>query len=103
MDSVASMPTWATFAVFVMVALAIDLALHRDDHEIGFTEALAWSVVWIALALLFNGFVYVRFGREAALQFLTGYLVEKSLSVDNIFVFVALFRAFAVPPRLQHR
>src|SRR5205814_2656179 len=63
----------------------------------------ACSVVWIALALLFNGFVYLRFGREAALQFLPGYLVEKSLSVDNIFVFVALFQAFAVPPRLQHR
>jgi tellurite resistance protein TerC len=103
MESVGSLSTWAGFGVFVIIALAIDLALHRDAHEIGFTEALAWSVVWIALALLFNGFVYVRFGREAALQFFTGYLVEKSLSVDNIFVFVALFQAFAVPARLQHR
>ena len=103
MESVASLPAWVAFGAFVIVALAIDLALHRDAHEIGFTEALAWSVVWIALALLFNGFVYGRFGREAALQFFTGYLVEKSLSVDNIFVFVALFQAFAIPLRLQHR
>src|SRR4051794_17855718 len=103
MESVASLPIWAGFGVFVMAALAIDLALHRDAHEIAFREALAWSVVWVALSLLFNGFVYVRFGSEAALQFFTGYLVEKSLSVDNIFVFVALFQAFAVPARLQHR
>jgi tellurite resistance protein TerC len=103
MESVASLPTWAGFGVFVILALAIDLALHRDAHEIGFTEALAWSIVWIALALLFNGFVYTRFGREAALEFFTGYVVEKSLSVDNIFVFVALFQAFAVPSRLRHR
>ena len=103
MNTIATTSVWSVFAVFVLVALAVDLLGHRRHREIRFGEALAWSVLWVALALLFNGFVYVRFGREPALQFLTGYLVEKSLSVDNIFVFVVLFQAFAVPTRLQHR
>jgi tellurite resistance protein TerC len=101
--TIATTSVWAVFAVFVLAALAVDLLGHRRDRDIRFGEALGWSVLWVALALVFNGFVYVRFGREPALQFLTGYLVEKSLSVDNIFVFVVLFQAFAVPPRLQHR
>jgi len=103
METIASAPIWAGFAGLVVAALIADLALHRDAHEIRFAEALGWSVLWVALALTFNAFVYLRFGREAALQFLAGYLVEKSLSVDNIFVFVVLFQAFAVPRRLQHR
>jgi tellurite resistance protein TerC len=102
-NTIATSSVWAVFAVFVLLALAVDLLGHRRDRDIRFGEAFGWSVLWVALALLFNGFVYVRFGREPALQFLTGYLVEKSLSVDNIFVFVILFQAFAVPTRLQHR
>ena len=103
MNTIATTSVWAIFAVFVLAALAVDLLGHRRNRDVRFGEALGWSVLWVALALLFNGFVYVRFGREPALQFLTGYLVEKSLSVDNIFVFVVLFQAFAVPTRLQHR
>lgn len=94
---------WAAFGIFVIVALGVDLLGHRRDRHIGFAEAFGWSVLWVALALVFNGFVYFRFGREPALQFLTGYLIEKSLSVDNIFVFVVLFQAFGIPSRLQHR
>jgi tellurite resistance protein TerC len=101
--TIATTSVWAVFAGFVLVALAVDLLGHRRDRDIRFNEAFGWSVLWVALALLFNTFVYVRFGREPALQFLTGYLVEKSLSVDNIFVFVVLFQAFGVPTRLQHR
>ncbi len=101
METIASMPIWAGFAVFVAAALFADLALHRHAHEVTFREALAWSLLWIALALIFNAFVYAHFGRQAGLQFLAGYVVEKSLSIDNIFVFVVLFQAFAVPPRLQ--
>jgi len=103
LDTIASTPAWVGFAALLVGALATDLTVHRDAHEIGFREALAWSVVWIVLALAFNVFVDRTFGRNAALQFLAGYLVEKALSVDNIFVFVVLFEAFAVPRRLQHR
>jgi len=102
-NTIATSSVWAVFAGFVLVALAVDLLGHRRDRDIRFAEAFGWTVLWVALALLFNAFVYVRFGREPALQFLTGYLVEKSLSVDNIFVFVVLFQAFGVPTRLQHR
>jgi tellurite resistance protein TerC len=102
-NTIATTSVWAVFAGFVLVALAVDLLGHRRDRDVRFAEAFGWSVLWVALALLFNALVYVRFGREPALQFLTGYLVEKSLSVDNIFVFVVLFQAFGVPTRLQHR
>jgi len=102
-NTIATSSVWAVFAGFVLVALAVDLLGHRRDRDIRFAEAFGWSVLWVVLALLFNALVFVRFGREPALQFLTGYLVEKSLSVDNIFVFVVLFQAFGVPTRLQHR
>lgn len=89
---------------FVLGMLALDLGVfHRRPHEVGVGEALAWSVMWIALALLFNGWIYWRFGSEIGLEFLAGYLIEKSLSVDNVFVFVLLFTSFAVPRQLQHR
>jgi tellurite resistance protein TerC len=84
--------------------LALDLGVfHRKSHEVTIKEALAWSGVWIALALLFNLGVYYWRGYESALEFLTGYLIEKSLSVDNIFVFMLIFSYFNVPPRYQHR
>ncbi|MCS6861713.1 MAG: TerC family protein [Abditibacteriales bacterium] len=102
------MPTpllfWGLFNLFVLAMLALDLGVfHRKAHEVKFKEAIAWSIVWIALALVFNVVVYVWRGSEAALQFLTGYLIEKSLSVDNIFVFLMLFTYFSVPGHLQHR
>jgi tellurite resistance protein TerC len=95
---------WIGFNVFVLALLLLDLGVfHRQDHAIGVKEATIWTVIWISLALLFNAAIYFYAGPEPALQFLTGYLIEKSLSVDNIFVFVMLFSYFAVPVEYQHR
>jgi tellurite resistance protein TerC len=95
---------WVAFNLFVLVMLAVDLGVvHRRSHEVKLTEALVWSGVWIALALLFNVGVYYWYGPQPALEFLTGYLIEKSLSVDNIFVFLLLFSYFRVPPVCQHK
>src|SRR5215467_2181246 len=95
---------WIGFNVFVLAMLALDLGIfHRKAHAVSIKEALIWSVVWIALAMLFNTGVYYFSGPEPALQFFTGYLIEKSLSVDNIFVFVLLFTSFGVPAAYQHR
>ena len=100
------------FTVFVLLMLALDLGVfHRKAHEVSFKEATVWSVVWVSLALLFNvGFYYYaasKFPADIAwtksLEFLTGYIVEKSLSVDNIFVFVMVFGYFAIPAKYQHR
>lgn len=95
---------WVGFNAFVLVMLALDLGVfNRKAHSVSLKEALTWSIVWISLALLFNLGLYFISGPEVALQFLTGYLIEKSLSVDNIFVFVLLFSAFGVPAAYQHR
>src|SRR5712664_4498190 len=95
---------WVAFNVFVLVMLAVDLGvLHRRAHEVRLKEALVWTGIWIALALLFALGVYSWYGPQPALEFLTGYLIEKSLSVDNIFVFVLIFSYFKVPEKYQHR
>ncbi|MFH0931813.1 MAG: TerC family protein [Candidatus Zixiibacteriota bacterium] len=95
---------WIIFNVFVFVMLALDLGVfHRKAHVIKIKEALVWCSVWIALALLFNLGVYFWLGSEKALEFLAGYLTEKSLSVDNIFVFLLIFTYFRVPPLYQHK
>ncbi len=95
---------WILFNLFVIGMLALDLGVfHRKAHVVKMKEALLWSAFWIALALLYNGFVYYWRGPQAALEFLTGYLIEKSLSVDNIFVFVLIFSYFKVPAEYQHR
>lgn len=95
---------WIGFTLFVLGMLAIDLGVfHRKTHAVSMREAIVWSVVWIGLALCFNAGVYFWFGSERALEFLTGYLIEKALSVDNLFVFLVLFSYFAVPAQLQHR
>lgn len=84
--------------------LALDLfVLHRKSHVVGMREALGWSAFWIALALFFNVGIYYYFGSEAALSFLTGYLIEKSLSIDNLFVFIMIFSYFRTPKHLQHK
>jgi tellurite resistance protein TerC len=102
--SVGSPVLWIAFNSFVIAMLALDLGVfHRKAHVVGFREAAGWSAVWIALALSFNGFVAWRFGAEKGIDFLTGYLIEKSLSVDNIFVFVVIFAALGIPPVYQHR
>lgn len=95
---------WGGFTLFVLVMLVLDLlVLHRKAHEVRMREALLSSGVWITLALLFDLGMYFWFGSERALQFLTGYVIEKALSVDNIFVFIIVFATFAVPAKLQHR
>lgn len=95
---------WIAFNLFVILMLALDLGVfHRRAHVIALKEALGWSIFWIALAVLFNVGVYFWFGPTAALEFLTGYLIEKSLSMDNIFVFVLIFSYFRVPPLYQHK
>ncbi len=92
------------FGIVVIGLLALDLGLfHKRDREIKFREALLWTFFWVALALAFNGVILLNLGRDAALTFLTGYIVELSLSVDNLFVFLLIFSAFRIPPRLQHR
>ena len=95
---------WILFNVFVLLMLAIDLGVfHRQSKKVGVKEALIWSAVLISLALVFNAWIWYSMGEKPALEFLTGYLVEKSLSVDNIFVFVLLFSFFNVPDEYRHR
>jgi tellurite resistance protein TerC len=113
---------YGLFTLFVLGMLALDLGVfHRDAHEVGFKEALGWSVFWITLALLFGyglyqyalwklpldprlaGFDHAALAKQTGLEYLTGFVVEKSLSVDNIFVFVVIFTYFAVPAKYQHR
>ena len=105
---------WIGFNLFVLAMLALDLGVfHRKSHAVSTKEAIIWSVVWISLSLVFNAVIYFFWDRmmpgssytnsEAALAFFTGYLIEKSLSVDNIFVFILIFSFFAVPAAYQHR
>jgi len=105
---------WIGFNVFVLAMLALDLGVfHRKSHAVSGKEALTWSLIWISLSLVFNAVIYFYWDRmapnstytngEAALAFFTGYLIEKSLSVDNIFVFILIFSFFAVPAAYQHR
>jgi tellurite resistance protein TerC len=105
---------WVGFNLFVLAMLALDLGVfHRKSHAVSGREALIWSVVWISLSLIFNALIYFFWHRmapdstytntEAALAFFTGYLIEKSLSVDNIFVFILIFSFFVVPAAYQHR
>ena len=95
---------WAGFNLFVLAMLAIDLGVfHRQAHAVSLREASIWSAVWIGLALLFNLGVWKFLGPQPGVEFLTGYLIEKSLSVDNIFVIALLFAYFKVPDQYQHR
>jgi len=95
---------WVAFNAFVLAMLALDLGVfHRQSHEVKGREALVWSGVWIGLALVFNVVVWQWRGAQAGTEFLTGYLIEKALSVDNIFVFLLIFAYFKVPAALQHR
>jgi tellurite resistance protein TerC len=95
---------WVAFNLFVLGMLALDLGVfHRKSHEVSVKEALAWTGVWITLAMLFNLFIYFYFDEERAMTFFTGYLLEKSLSMDNIFVMIMIFSYFEVPARYQHK
>ena len=95
---------WILFNVFVLVMLALDLGVfNRRAHTVGFREAMVWSGMWVALAIAFAVVLYFWQGRTVSLEFATGYVIELSLSVDNLFVFLVIFRFFRVPGELQHR
>ncbi len=95
---------WIGFHLFVFAMLTIDLGIfNKKSHEISVKEAILWSSVWIILALLFDLFVFLEFGKTKALEFITGYVIEYSLSVDNIFVFILIFSFFAVNKKYQHK
>ena len=114
MDTIAPAWLWATFVAIVLVSLFVDFVVLKKQgaHEIGVKEALNWSIIWIALSFVFNGLLWwavkdasgsTQLANEKSLEFLTGYLIEKSLAVDNIFVFLLVFTYFAVPPAFQKR
>jgi tellurite resistance protein TerC len=95
---------WVGFLLGVLLLLAIDLRVSsKNTEQATFKEAIGWSLFWIALSLGFGAFLWARYGGQQGLEFFAGYLLEKSLSVDNLFVFVLLFRSFAIPPQHQHR
>ncbi|WP_328911097.1 TerC family protein [Streptomyces sp. NBC_00234] len=94
---------WVTFVAVVVVSLLIDLMAHRTAHVIGFKEATLWSGIWISLALAFGGVVFLVLGTTAGTEYTTAWLLEKSLSVDNLFVFALIFSYFKVPRAYQHR
>jgi tellurite resistance protein TerC len=102
--TIATPGLWLGFTALVLGLLALDLGVfHRHAHAVSFREALGWSIVWVALALAFGAWIWVGFGPEKGGEFLAGYVIEKSLAVDNVFVFLVLFSTFAVPAALQHR
>ena len=95
---------WIGFSLLVLAVLALDLGVfHRKAHAVGFKEALSWTGVWVTLAVLFGAGVWHWAGPQKGLEFFTGYLIEYSLSADNVFVFVLIFSYFAVPARWQHK
>lgn len=95
---------WIGFNLFVLLMLALDLGVfHKKEHKVSIKEALTWTGVWVFLAFLFNVFIYYQMGQEKAFEFFTGYIIEKSLSVDNIFVIILIFGYFQVPDAYQHK
>src|SRR3954454_13770625 len=98
METIGTPWLWSLFLLLVFGMLALDLGVvHRREHPVGLREAIVWSVAWTVIALLFNLWLYRRFGARPGLEFLTGYVVERALSFDNIFVFIVIFNYFAVP------
>ena len=103
-ETIGSPLLWGGFIAFVLAMLAIDLGVfHRKTHAVSLKEAGLWSAAWVGLAVLFGAGVFWWFGPDRALEFTTGYLIEKALAVDNLFVFVVIFSAFAIPAAYQHR
>jgi tellurite resistance protein TerC len=95
---------WVAFNLFVLLALALDLGVfHRKAHKISVREAALWSVIWIGLAVAFGFFVWYWHGSQRGLEYFTGYVIEKALSIDNLFVFLVIFRTFQVDEKVQHR
>ncbi len=103
-ETVGTPALWIAFVTLILALVALDLGIfHRRDEPISIRNSLAWTGAWVVVSLAFDGLVAWRFGPAKAAEFLTGYLIEKSLSVDNLFVFVLIFSSLAIPPRLQHR
>lgn len=94
---------WIALLVVVLVMLAVDLFMHRDAHIISVKEAAIWSLIWVAVATVVGGLIWWYFGSEFGMQYFAGYLIEKSLAVDNVFVWAMIFSYFAVPRQYQHR
>jgi tellurite resistance protein TerC len=95
---------WLAFSAIIAFMLILDLGVfHKKSHKVSIKESLAWTAVWIALAMLFNAWIYYSLGQQKGLEFLTGYVIEKSLSIDNIFVISLIFTYFNVPAQYQHR
>src|SRR3989338_3651911 len=95
---------WILFGLLIFIMFGLDLLIfNRKERLISMKEAIGWSCLWIGLALLFNIYIYFSRGAEDALAFLTAYLIEKSLSVDNLFVFLLIFKYFQTPPQSMHR
>lgn len=104
MFAVHSVWEWLAFAGIITFMLVLDLGVfHKKSHKVSIKESLAWTAVWICLAMMFNAWVYHKMGHQKGLEFLTGYIIEKSLSVDNIFVISLIFSYFRVPAQYQHR
>lgn len=99
-----SLMIWGAFVLFVLFVLALDLGVfNKKSHVVGFKESMIWSAVWISLALVFNAIIYQWRGPDDAMLFFTGYVIEKSLSVDNLFVFLLIFGYFKIPNQYQHK
>ena len=94
---------WGAFGLLMIVMLTVDLGMNRKAHKVTFRQALTWSIIWVSLALLFNIGIYVFLGKIKALEFFTGYVIEKSLSVDNLFVFIMIFGYFKIRGEHQAR
>jgi tellurite resistance protein TerC len=104
METIGTPLQWGVFLALVFGMLALDLGVfHRKEHRVGLRESVFWSIFWTILALIFNAWVYWRGGPQPGIEFLTGYIIERSLSFDNIFVFIVIFNYFAVPAEYQHR
>lgn len=99
-----SLLVWSIFVIFILLVLALDLGVfHKKSHTVGFKESIIWSVVWIAMALVFAVVLFFWRGQEDMMLYLTGYVIEKSLSVDNLFVFLLIFSFFRIPGEYQHK
>ena len=104
MEQIGTPLQWGVFFTLVAIMLALDLGVfHRKERRITLRESVFWSVFWTVLALVFNYWIYYKYGSQAGIEFLTGYVIERSLSFDNIFVFIVIFNYFAVPAQYQHR
>ena len=104
MEQIGTPLQWGVFFTLVAIMLALDLGVfHRKERRITLRESVFWSVFWTVLALVFNYWIYYQYGSQPGIEFLTGYVIERSLSFDNIFVFIVIFNYFAVPAQYQHR